>query len=370
MVLLDELMPNSKFFTLDVTWPRASRLAPWWPADSLDARQQSLAHVLRGAVAGQIAAAPLVAGLAAEHRWTTRRRLNRLADRLQQGIPLADALEQTPGALSDEGVLAIRFGSQLGILPAVLDGLLRDDNATGPQLRTRFRQMARYLASVLLVGTMVASFILTKIIPSFFSILADFTMPIPWALRSLVDVSDFAVTYLAVPFMILLALAWFLSAGPPKWYIRRLISARILRPVAQLCSADLIDLLALATRAGRPLTGALSTLARYHYNAAIRQKLLFVRNEVEQGANLWQSLKTVRLITPAEARVLTLESPIGATDWTLEHLAQTKRTRVASRIETLFDWFEPACVVLLASAVLLIALALMLSLNQMIGSLA
>ncbi|MEO2047723.1 MAG: hypothetical protein ABGX16_14255, partial [Pirellulales bacterium] len=63
-------------------------------------------------------------------------------------------------------------------------------------------------------------------------------------------------------------------------------------------------------------------------------------------------------------------SPIGATDWTLEHLAQTKRTRIAGRIETLFDWFEPACIVLLASAVLLITLALMLSLNQIIGSLA
>ncbi len=273
MALPDELMPNSKFFTLDVTWPRASRLAPWWPADSLDARQQSLAQVLRGAVAGQIAVAPIVAGLAAEHRWATRRRLNRLADRLRQGIPLADALEQTPGVLPDEGVLAIRFGSQLGILPAVLDGLLRNDNAAGPQLRTRFRHMARYLASVLLIGTMVTSFILTNIIPSFYSILADFTMPIPWALRSLVDVSDFAFTYLAVPFMILLALAWFLSAGPPKWYVRRLISARILRPVAQLRSADLLDLLALATRAGRPLTGALSTLARYHYNANVRLHL-------------------------------------------------------------------------------------------------
>ena len=112
-------MPNSKFFTLDVTWPRASRLAPWWPADSLDARQQSLAYVLRGAVAGQIAAAPLVAGLAAEHRWATRRRLNRLADQLQQGIPLADALEQTPGALADE----VRASSDCG---AVIDGSFVD----------------------------------------------------------------------------------------------------------------------------------------------------------------------------------------------------------------------------------------------------
>jgi type II secretory pathway component PulF len=370
MVLLDELMPYSKFFTLDVSWPRASRLAPWWPADSLDARQQSLVHVLRGAVAGQIAAAPLVAGLAAEHRWATRRRLNRLADRLQQGIPLADALEQTPGALSDEGVLAIRFGSQLGILPAVLDGLLRDDDTSGQRLRARFRRMTSYLVSILLIGTMIISFFMIKIVPAFYSIMSDFDMSAPWILQTLVSITNFISTYLFLPFLLLLALAWFLSAGPPKWYVRRILSARILKPVAPLRSADLLELLALATRAGRPLAGALSTLARYHYDTPIRHKLLFVRNEVEQGANLWQSLKTVRLITPAETRVLTLDSPIGAPDWTMEQLAQAKRTRVASRIETLFDWLEPACIVLLASAVLLIALALMLSLSQMIGSLA
>ena len=173
-----------------------------------------------------------------------------------------------------------------------------------------------------------------------------------------------------LPILSLLALAWFISAGPPKWYFRRLLSAHILRPVAQLRSADLLEFLALATRAGRPLASAISTLARYHYDTPIRQKLLFVRNEVEQGANLWQSLKTVRLITPAEARVMTLDSPIGTPDWTMKQLARAKRIRIAGRIETLFDWLEPACIVLLASAVLLIALALMLSLSQMIGKLA
>lgn len=363
-------MLNSKFFTLEVPWPRSSRLAPWWPADSLDARQQSLAHVLRGAVAGQIALAPLVAGLAAEHRWTTRRRLNRLAKRLQQGTPLAEALEQTPGALADEEVLAIRFGSQLGILPAVLDGLLRDDATSGPRLRARFRRMTSYLGGILLIGTIITSFILFKIVPSFQAIMSDFEMSVPWALQTLIGIGNFVETYLLLPILLLSAVAWFLSAGPPKWYVRRLLAARILRPAAQLRSANLLELLALATRAGRPLAGALSTLARYHYDTAIRQKLLFVRNEVEQGANLWQSLKTVRLLTPAEARVLTLESPIGAPDWTMEQLAQARRTRVVSRIETLFDWLEPACILLPASAVLLIALALMFSLSQLIGSLA
>jgi type II secretory pathway component PulF len=363
------MMPNPLLPTLDFSWPRASRLAPWWPADSLDARQQSLAHVLRGAIHGQVAAAPLVAGLAEEHRWRARWRLNRLAERLDLGMPLADALEQTPGALADDGVLAIRFGSQLGILPAALDGLVRDGDVTGPRIRARIRGTTWYLGSVLLIGTMIASFILIKIVPMFHEILQDYSMTAPWALRTLIGVGNFATSFWFVPLLIVLAVAWIASMGPPRWLVRRLLSARILLPMVQLRSADLLELLALASRAGRPLAGAISTLARYHFDGPIRRKLLFVRNEIEQGAGLWESLEAVRLITPAEARVLKLDSPVASQAWTMAQLARARRARVAGQIETLLDWLEPACLVPVAGGVLLVALAVMIPLTQMIHNL-
>jgi len=295
--------------------------------------------------------------------------LNRLAERLATGVPLADALEQTPAALADEGVLAIRFGNQLGILPAALDSLVRDDQAAGPRLLARIRCTTWYLTSLLLVGTMMVTFILIKIVPVFMQIWDDFDLQVPWALRTLVEVGNFAVSFWIVPLLIVLAVAWIASVGPPRWVVRRLLSTRILRPVAQLRSADLLELLALAARAGRPLAGAISTLARYHFDAPIRHKLLFVRNEIEQGAGLWKSLETVRLITPAEARVLKLDSPVASQAWTMGQLARAKRARVTGRIETLLDWLEPACIVLLAGGVLLIALAIMIPLTQMIGGL-
>ncbi len=362
-------MPSPLLPTLDFTWPCSSRLAPWWPADSLDARQQSLVHVLRGAIHGQVAAAPLVAGLAAEHRGRTRWRLQRLAERLEKGMPLADALEQTPGVLTDEGVLAIRFGSQLGILPAALDGLVREDDATSPRIRPRIRRTIWYLGSLLLIGTMIVSFILIKIMPTFQSIWDDFDLEAPWAQRLLVGVGNFVASYLLLPILFLLALTRIVSMLPARWKLRRLLAGRFLRPVAQLRSADLLELLALAVRAGRPLVGAVSTLARYHFDAPIRQKLLYVRNEVEQGANLWESLRTVRLLTPAEVRVLMFDSPIATQAWTMEQLARARKVRVAGRIETLLDWLEPASILLLAGGVLLVALGVMAPLSELISGL-
>ena len=75
-------------------------------------------------------------------------------------------------------------------------------------------------------------------------------------------------------------------------------------PMRDWRSAEVLQRLGAVTAGGRPLPSALSTLARYHFDPAIRHKLLFARNEVEQGADLWQSLATVRLVNPAEATVM------------------------------------------------------------------
>jgi hypothetical protein len=41
-----------------------------------------------------------------------------------------------------------------------------------------------------------------------------------------------------------------------------------------------------------------------------------VRNEVEQGAELWNSMAASRLILPAEARTLSSAAPTNSLEWT------------------------------------------------------
>ena len=71
------------------------RLSTWWLSDTLDAMQHSLLRILAVAHRERLELAPLVANLAEEHRGRYRRRLRRLARRLNEGTALVDALEQT-----------------------------------------------------------------------------------------------------------------------------------------------------------------------------------------------------------------------------------------------------------------------------------
>ena len=98
------------------------------------------------------------------------------------------------------------------------------------------------------------------------------------------------------------------------------------------CVADLLAKLGIAAMRVAHCWRASSTLARYHFDPAIRNKLLFVRNEVEQGADTWQSMATVGLLSTSE--VLIASDQLGNRPGS-EKLAYGERTRTARRLQGL-----------------------------------
>jgi hypothetical protein len=119
-----------------------------------------------------------------------------------------------------------------------------------------------------------------------------------------------------------------------------------------------------------PVPGALSTLARYHFDPTVRNKLLFVRNEVEQGANVWQSMSSVDLLTEPEVRAMAIAERVDNRPWTLIQLAGGKRRRSLWRIERLSELLLPAVVILIGAFVLLQGLGMFMTLTQLVHSLA
>ncbi len=344
-------------------------MAPWWPADTLASKQRSLLRILSVAAAERLEVAPLVACLAMEHRGRYRRRLRRLAQRLASRTSLADALEQTPGVLSDEQIVAIRFGDQSGTLPPTLANLLKAEHQAAMQMSIRLRQTVFYVGITITILILMLSFMMIAIIPSFKSIFDDFDLELPSLTILLIRISAYAVNYWYLIALVLLAVVWLLWSETSRRFFRRVLSSRVVPPVVALRSADLLDMLSVTLRSGRPLAGALSTLARHHFDSFMRHKLLFVRNEVEQGADVWQSMATARLITPAEAQALESSTSVDSRAWTMVRLAGLKRSRVAGQIDVGVTLLQPLITLILAGTVLFIALACLSPLWQMINSL-
>lgn len=335
--------------------------------------QRALLRILAVAHHERLQPALLVANLAQEHVGSNRRVLKRLSRRLKDGLPLVAAIEQTPDALSDSQVLAIRFGTQSGTLGAVYQELLSQDGDTVHSAERSLRQTSIYLGAMLMILTIAFSFWLLSLLPMFEKVLSlgqsrlaplspGFPLQFMFSLREWVG--DWAAL---APFgvAILLLLVWLL---PIRRWLRRVFDSRI-GWINQVRSAELLRMLALSIESGRPLAGALSTLARYHFDPGVRARLLLARNEVEQGAGVWESLRDARVITAVQTEALATSTSSESQVWLLRSLSDQKQERAQASAQAAARRLQTAVILAIAALVLLLSLVCFQSLNHFITQL-
>lgn len=348
------------------TW----RSTPWWQVESYQSKQESLLRLLLVAHEQRIEPAALINHLAIEHRGAFRRRLRRLAARLAAGTPLVSALEQTPDVMSDQDALAIRFGIQSGTLEATYQNLLERPSDTWLRARTRIREFCVYGFMMVVLMSSIVAFLFAFIVPT----LVQLNHELGWddssslSLRWLFATYEHAEWSVLLLLLVAVALAAFGLAPVRRLFTRRL-AARLVSPVAQLRTADMLEMLSIATAAGRPVPASLSTLARYHFDSNFRSKLLFARNEVEQGTDVWTSLTDAKLLSSAEARALAVSTSNHSRSWAMRRLAQWKRQRVFQNIETAVMFARPVLTLIIAAVVLALCCSMFEFLTQLIFSL-
>ncbi len=359
-----------------MTIPQAFRLTRgepsfrWaWPWRTTASQRQALLRLIAVATEERLPLAPLLEAWAADERGVQSRRLTRLARLLKDGVPLADAVEQVPGVLRDEDVLAVRFGAQSGTLAITIRDALELRQSPSSHYVGLFRKTLVYVGAVVLVLVLIVTFLQVKITPVYRQLLEEYSLEETPSLRRAIDLSDAVSAFWPLPALAILFIAWLTFTARGR-RLRNAIAGRLLGPYRQLQAADLLQKLSLASRTGRPVAGALSTLARYHFDPALRHKLLFIRNEVEQGVDLWQSMTTAGLLVPAEANLLKTADRVGNRAWALQQVAAVRRRRTTRHLERLSELLLPAAILLIGSFVLFQALAYFTPLVNFIQSLA
>lgn len=347
------------------TW----HMSTWWNPESGKARY-ALIRLLAFAHRERLDVLPLVRHLAAEQRGAARRRLRRLERRLALDTPLIEALEQTPDLLSDEDLLALRFGNQSGTLMATFEFLLERNSAQNQAAWIRVIQAIAYGICLAVFTSLALAFLMVFIAPTFKRMFEDFGLRLPSALQALIVSVDNCVQYLPIVILLMVVgVVTILFAKPQQWF-RRVWLSKIWAPVANLRTAHLQHLLAISSDAGRPLSASLSTLARYHFDNNIRLKLLEARNNVEQGTTPWLSLAEVQLLSSGEANSLEHAESPEFRSWLLRQLATWREEKVTQWAGYIGMLLYPAIVVTFGLLVLWIVVAFMSVVITMISALA
>ncbi len=330
-------------------------MSPRWPRDRHALMRQSLLRVLALSHTSRIDAGVLVSNLADEHRGANRWRLQRLARRLADGIPLVTALEQTPNVLDERQVLAIRFGSQTGTLSSIFEKLLADGRVTpagrGPVVRS-----IPYLVLLTCVCLSVLGFLATFVFPTVEEMFQEFGVTEP----PLFAAAGQAIPYFAIVagMLVLIAFGGLVMESFGGWRVLpdSWLPVRLRRRFGAPQMADLLRWFAESIEAGRPLTAALSTLARYHFDPKTRVRLLVARNEIEQGSDVWSGLCDAGLLSPQESSALAASGSPETQAWLMRRMARQMRNRADAFVDTIGFSLEVAVILVMAAVVFLVSL--------------
>ncbi len=370
MMNITQRLTESWQYTLD-RWTPRWRLATWWHSDSSPAIQRSLLQLLAIAHQERLDTATLVSNYSDEHRGVWRYRLRRLAARLRAGMPLVDAIEQTPEVLSDQQTLAIRFATQTGTLTQTYHELLDRQRDSQHLARVTLARSIAYGVALLVVVTVVISFLIVFIFPTMKKIAEEFEGTFALTpMRPLIIASDVVGAYISLVFLMLMIALCMWCVAPVRRSVRQQFASWWTHFSTSSRSAELLRLLSLSVDAGRPISGSLSILGRYHFDSLVRRRLLFARNEVELGADPWQCLHDAKFLNKKEAEAIRLSPDNHFQAWTLRQLAEARENAVADRFERFATIAQPAIVLFFSFIVLWVGWGFIGYLSNLIRGLA
>lgn len=320
----------------------AWRMVPVMSANQAAVADLALLKLLEACGRQRTDPTPMIEALAEESRGIARARFRYLAKLLRRSTPMIEAIEQIPGILPEDAVLALRLGNQSGTLPETYAMLLESQRQANSRSRFDWTGVFTYwwiVGLVLLAAIVWMNAFIAPTMRKVYDESGSIAEPFGLSIRSLFPIA----------FLLLLLVSLLVVVGVFDW-LRTWLRNSILRSaglqsLAMRWSsgrvAGLLRMLSVNTAAGRPIAGALSTLAKYHSNPWIRQRLLLSRNEIEQGADPWQGLREAGLITIDQEAGLSRVQGNASQAWVLRQLANQLENRVCESQHRLGLWVHP-----------------------------
>ncbi len=289
-----------------------------------------------------------------------------IIENLKSGLPLSGS--SAPFIKKSDSIIlqAMILGEKSGKFDEVLDRLLLQQRKSA-RIRSQLAQATVYPLVLTATSTLVVVLMMVWAVPQFKSIYADFGAELPAYTRSVITISEFLIADGAVLGLWLLAIVTgvvIIQRISPM--CRRILAQAQLRlPLIGrfLCirfyrqfAADIN----LVYRAGMPLGEALSWLSSTNdhprYNAAIKH----VCESLNHGMSLNEALKNADFFPPFFIQAIRVGENSGSLDRAFERIEQFYDDALTNTTEKLIKLFEPLLVIVLASIIGLLLVAMYL----------
>ena len=331
-----------------------------------DSEQRALISTLtiaaeRGIPLGQAARA-----FSGERRFARSHRMQNLADLLEAGVPLDDAMARARICLPTEMSLAVRVGSVAGNLGPVLRqaaGLA----VTTDALMVSVLEKLMYLLLVLCIGLPIVFLGVLRILPTFEEMYQEFGAELPAITKTFV--SGVNTLSGAGALLTLATIGLYTVLGICLLYYLRWLNTDLplLRRLwLPLDRSILLRVLATWTRRQQSIASALRVLQVQYPKHSIRRRLDQAVESVDAGGDWCRALQAAGLINTREAALLEAAERVGNLGWALDEIAERALQRTVQRFQRALDTVFPFIVLAIGALVLLVVAAEIVPLARMI----
>jgi type II secretory pathway component PulF len=296
-------------------------------------------------------------------------RASRLADLLESGVPLTDALASSRTWLPTDALVAVRVGQESGHLAPALAQVVKADDDMDSLLREVFEKFV-YLGLIINVLIGILTFLMLKIVPVFAKMFEEFELELPAATELVVVTSDLFVSYwfLMSPVMLAIVLLFFVGVLYYTGWLPRDIPG-LNRLALRFDGSVVMRVLALAVRHDISLPRMIGLLTEIYPRWSMRTRLLAAAARIEGGHDWCDSLLYAGVIRRHDASVLKAASRVGNLAWALEEMAESTLRRMAYRLRLLLNVAFPLVLVAFGIVVAIHVIGLFMPLVKLIEGL-
>ena len=347
---------------------QAPRRRPGWLRPRAGRYAVRVAGLMRELATLLSAGIPLLESLgsiAGQQKGKVRAALVQLRERVAGGASLAEAMADQPDVFESLCVHMVEVGENSGTLETVL-GQWADFRDRSLLLKDRVTTALLYPAFVFLVGTVVAVFLMTVILPMLLESLLEAGKTLPWPTRVAKTVSDVLVSHGWLVLALLIMAAGGVVYGlrtrrGKRWWHIALLHLPLMGVLASKQAISRIAfLIATLTKSGIPFLQAVEITSRSATNVVFGEALEDVAKSIRTGREIGPSLEQSGVFPASVVQIFSVGQESGQLDEMLQRLANDYESQVARVSERLTALLEPVMILVLAAFVGLILFATVL----------
>ena len=282
--------------------------------------------------------------------------LTAIADDLQGGSSISQAMSKHPAVFSSFFISMVRSGEEAGKLDQIF-GFLADYLERTYEVTSKAKNALVYPAFVIITFCAVMVLMFTTVIPSISKILTEAGRALPVYTRVVLGISYFFANYGWFLLVLLIAAGLFLwrfLKTPKGRYMFSELKIRLPylgNLYRKLYLSRISDNMHTQLAAAIPIIRALEITSEVVDNAIFEDALTLAAKEVKGGSSIADAFSKSHVIPGIMIQMIKVGEESGELGGILETMARFYRREVTNAVDTLVSLIEPALIVVLGLGV-------------------